>query len=87
MKCKINNKMRQRASTCEFNIWTKLHKNSEVRILNVEHAMQQDASIHHNEWLVATLNCVNVHYSEAEDETTHAFTGFFPCSSASKCEY
>jgi hypothetical protein len=74
MKCKINKKKRQRASKCEFNIWTELHRNSEMRKLEVEYAVQRDASIQHNKRLVATLKRVSVHYSEAEDKTTHVFT-------------
>jgi hypothetical protein len=32
-----------------FNTWTELHRDGEVRILKLDYTVQQDAAIQHNE--------------------------------------
>jgi hypothetical protein len=36
---------RQKVPNCEFSIWKELHRDAEVRILKLEYAVQQDASV------------------------------------------
>lgn len=47
-------------STCEFYIWMKLNRDSEVRMLKSEHTVQQNSAIQYYELGIHTVGCLQI---------------------------